>query len=269
MMSTLCFVNLHLNAAEILLPQYLDAYVHPNNYGAAVQITPSILHILYTGESLEDSLKTFGNPEENVSVHYLIAEDGSIYRLVPESRCAWHAGKSSWGGLTSINKHSIGVALVNKGITDQDAQIHGWDSNFPEYTRNQIQSLIHLSSNIIERHHIKPWNIVGHSDIAPDRKFDPGLKFPWKTLAEKGIGLFPKGEIQQNSQSVNTKDFFHKLSNFGYNVPDLNLIEDFLSPTYRKIVAAFQAHYRPTKVDGIIDAELEEILNQLLAEKNK
>lgn len=247
----------------------IQAAVHLNNYSPEIKTNPTILHILYTGESLEESLKTFADPDQCVSIHYLISEKGVIYQLVPETCCAWHAGKSSWGELSSINKHSIGIALVNTGISDEDAQNQGWSSNFPSYPSAQIQSLIRLSTDIMNRFNIKPWNVVGHSDIAPDRKFDPGLQFPWEELARKGIGLWPKQGIKRGIHPITHKEFFNKLHSFGYGVPDLDSTEDFSSETYKKIVAAFQAHYRSSKVDGIIDTELNEILDYLLTEKER
>lgn len=241
---------------------YKKAYVSPENYSQDT-LQPQLIHLLYTGESLENALKTFADPKESVSVHYMIAENGDIYSLVPETNCAWHAGKSNWGKLYGLNRYAIGIALVNQGITHEAANTLGWQAKFPSYSEKQIQALVLLCQDIIKRYAIKPWNIVGHSDVAPERKYDPGLQFPWKKLAEKGVGLWPETISTVLTKEVSKEEFLKKLAIYGYAIPKNISVQDWET---KKVVAAFQAHFRPNKVDGIIDAETSEILNQLLVE---
>jgi len=247
--------------------EYQDALVHPKNFGERVEGKPSILHILYTGENLEDSLKTFSDPKEGVSVHYLISEEGQVYRLVPEDKAAQHAGESHWGKLKNLNQHSIGVALVNVGIRDEEAKKLGFQANFPNYSKAQIATLIVLSQDIIKRFQIKPWNIVGHSDIAPQRKLDPGPVFPWKYLAKKGVGLWPKNEIKKPKKYFSAT-FIKKLEVYGYELPVLKfkngVLENSSLVAMKKVIAVFQAHFRPAKIDGMVDSETIEILDRLL-----
>lgn len=138
-----------------------------------------VLH--YTGmTSAQAALERLRNPEAKVSAHYLIDEDGEIYSLVDESKRAWHAGVSSWNGQTDINSRSIGIEIVNPGH----------EFGYRPFPDKQIQSVISLSKEIIKRNVLLDRNIVGHSDIAPNRKTDPGELFPWKKLSENGIGLW-------------------------------------------------------------------------------
>jgi N-acetylmuramoyl-L-alanine amidase len=206
--------------------------------GTAVDIL--VLH--YTELALQESLEILSDPARaiRVSAHYVLAEDGTVYRLVPEERIAWHAGRSHWRGREALNASSIGVEIVN---------LHGDRHDYPQ---PQIAALIGLCRGILARHPaIVPQNVVGHSDIAPRRKIDPGLRFPWKTLAEAGIGLWPKpgavpveGDIQQ------------ALQRFGYPPPD------DLAP--KEIVKAFQRRFRPGRVDGVADPETRALLGSLL-----
>lgn len=254
--------------------KYKKISVPKHSYSERGGQKPSIIHIFYTGESEEDALKTFKDPKEKASAHYLISADGkTIYQLVPEKFSAWHAGESYWNGITAVNENAIGIALVNKGITDEEAKSKGWKANFPPYAPEQLQALKRLSQDIIKHWDIKPWNIVGHSDIAPQRKFDPGLKFSWESLAKNGIGLWPQPAQRVKSDPINTEDFLKKLAQYGYQVPNFNSSlksEDELQedPAVKRLVSSFQAHFRPWKVDGIVDAESNEILDKLLQLKD-
>ena len=175
-----------------------------------------------------------------VSAHYVLAADGTLYRLVPEQRAAWHAGRSYWRGREALNASSIGIEIVN---------LHG---DHHDYPARQIEALIALCHEVIARHPpIVPRNVVGHSDIAPQRKVDPGLRFPWQTLAAQGIGLWPKagaapveGDIQE------------ALQRFGYPPPGE------VAPV--EIVKAFQRRFRPARVDGEADRETRTLLAGLL-----
>lgn len=138
----------------------------------------------------------------------------------------------------------------------------GWKANFPFYTEQQMGALINLARDIINRKNIKPWNIVGHSDVAPQRKYDPGLRFPWKLLAKEGIGLWHEDKLTYSPGEVSKDEFVAKLRSYGYCVADVNSPESL-----KKVVAAFQARFRPTQVDGIIDAQTDAILGSLLSKK--
>lgn len=140
-----------------------------------------IMH--YTGmKTAEDALNRMCDPESEVSAHYMIDEDGTVYVLVEEDKRAWHAGVSYWEGRNDINSHSIGIELVNPG--------HEW--GYREFPNIQIQALIELCHDIFKRHPIKPEYVLGHEDVAPTRKQDPGELFPWRELAlEHNIGVWP------------------------------------------------------------------------------
>jgi len=175
-----------------------------------------------------------------VSAHYVLAEDGMLYRLVPEDRAAWHAGRSHWRGHEALNASSIGIEIVN---------LHGDRHDYPP---EQIAALIELSREIIARHPaIVARNVVGHSDIAPERKIDPGLRFPWQALAAAGVGLWPKA-----GAAAVEGDIQEALQRFGYApANDVALTE---------IVKAFQRRFRPARVDGEADLETRALLGGLL-----
>lgn len=242
---------------------------HPKNCSVRDISTPTILHILYTGESEEDSIKAFKDPTEAVSVHYLISEDGkTVFEVVPETKAAHHAGKGNWGFVNSVNQYSIGIALVNKGVTEAELKEKGWRANFPKYPDAQINTLIALSKVLVKKWNIKPWNIVGHSDIAPQRKFDPGLQFPWEHLAKNGIGVWVAVSSKSLPKKVDKQKFLKELTKYGYRVPSQKSSETdkdyYASTPVKNVVAAFQAHFRPTKVTGQIDPESNAILNLLI-----
>jgi len=210
----------------------------PRPDGAAVDVL--VLH--YTELPLQESLDILcdGARELRVSSHYVLAEDGTAYRLVPEDRTAWHAGRSHWRGREALNATSIGIEIVN---------LHGDRHDYPS---PQIAALIELCKVILARHPaIEPRNIVGHSDIAPKRKTDPGLRFPWATLAAAGIGLWPKAGGRPLDG-----DFYKALQRFGYVPP--------IAVPPKDIVKAFQRHFRPARVDGMPDQETRMCLAGLL-----
>jgi N-acetylmuramoyl-L-alanine amidase len=196
-----------------------------------------VLH--YTELPLKESLDILsdGTRAHRVSAHYVLAEDGTAYRLVPEERVAWHAGRSSWRGREALNGTSIGIEIVN---------LHGDRHGYPS---QQVTALIELCRDILARHSaIAPRDVVGHSDIAPTRKIDPGLRFPWKTLADAGIGLWPRAAAPIEG------DVHAGLHRLGYTA-DL--------PT-KEIVATFQRRYRPAKADGVADPETRALIAGLL-----
>jgi N-acetylmuramoyl-L-alanine amidase len=207
---------------------------------AAAVIDVLVLH--YTELPLRESLDILcdGAREHRVSAHYVLAEDGKVHRLVAEDRVAWHAGRSHWRGRDALNGTSIGIEIVN---------LHGDRHDYPEA---QIAALIELCRDIIGRHPaIVPRNVVGHSDIAPKRKVDPGLRFPWARLAADGIGLWPRPGSKPVEGDLQTA-----LQRFGYPPP--------VEVTTADIITSFQRRFRPAKADGIADRETRARLADLL-----
>lgn len=190
-----------------------------------------VLH--YTGmKSCAEALKRLCDSEAKVSAHYLIDEDGTVHRLVDETERAWHAGVATWRGESNINSRSVGIELVNPG--------HEWGYRvFPDV---QMQALIPLAKDIVERHGIAARDVVGHADVAPVRKQDPGEKFDWTMLAEAGIGLWP--DTERLPAPCNEVDVTRQLSGIGYDIADEGAA-----------VTAFQRHFRPSRVDGVADDE--------------
>ena len=179
-----------------------------------------------------------------VSTHYLITRKGSITRMVDEKKTAWHAGKSKWKNLINLNSQSIGIELVNKG--------HQF--GYENFSNKQITNLILLCKSLVKKYKIKNQNIVGHSDIAPLRKKDPGEKFPWHLLSKKKIGYWyntSKADLKNKdlSKSDLRNFFFNNLYKIGYRYFD----KKKLSKNDSKIVKTFQRRFRQNKVNGIID----------------
>jgi N-acetylmuramoyl-L-alanine amidase len=207
-----------------------------------------IIVIHYTGmQSGRESLARLRSQKFMVSSHFFISEAGNIYKLVEENKTAWHAGKSHWGKYKDINKNSIGIELVNKGHR------YGYKS----FKKKQINSLIKICNFLKKKYKIKNKNIVGHSDVAPLRKNDPGEKFPWKHISKKNIGLwhdceskilkkFRKKKIFLNKDK---KKFIKLLKKIGYHFPNKNKF--FL----KKVTMSFQRHFRKELINGVIDKE--------------
>jgi N-acetylmuramoyl-L-alanine amidase len=201
-----------------------------------------ILH--YTGmRSAEAALQRMCDPAAEVSAHYAIDEDGTVWRLVEEGRRAWHAGRSFWAGVTDINSRSIGIELVNPG--------HEWGYRpFPE---PQMAALEELCRGILARHPILPQRVLGHSDVAPQRKEDPGELFDWPRLARAGIGLWPEfGLVSANlvAEEEAVPRARAALKRIGYEVPPAGD-----AAAMGKLVTAFQRRYRPARCDGALDGE--------------
>jgi len=219
-----------------------------------------VLH--YTATGRERSLAMLS--QGPVSSHYLITDQATprIYRLVDETRSAWHAGDSQWYGHTWLNSASIGIEIVNAGWSTGPDGTLSWEP----YTEAQMQSLILLLRDIVERHGIEPQNIVGHSDISPGRKHDPGPLFPWKRLALAGLGRWydetAAAARRARFERTGVPDaawFQQALSRAGYAVPRHGVWDD----STRAALRAFQMHYRPACYDGEPDAETAAILLSL------
>jgi N-acetylmuramoyl-L-alanine amidase len=207
-------------------------------------ISMIVLH--YTGmKDAASAIERLRDPESSVSCHYLVAEDGQILRMVPEEKRAWHAGRSSWRGNQRINSCSIGIEIVNPGH----------ELGYRPFPDEQIDALIPLVADIKERYGITRGNVVGHSDIAPRRKQDPGELFPWGKLARLRLAL-PRPTKNLMDPNWTNGGFLLALERFGYDVSDP-----------MAAIVAFQRRYRPELIDGEIDAELRCILLALLLPK--
>ncbi len=212
------------------------------------------LIIHYTGmQSARVSMKRLKNTKFKVSCHYFIERNGIVYRMVDDNKIAWHAGKSKWKDFNNLNKHSIGIEIQNKGHTIK----------YQNFTNNQISSLIMLLKTLMKKYKIKKENVLGHSDIAPLRKIDPGEKFPWNFLSTKGVAVwYPKFKIA-NSESkfkIRREVFFRNIYKIGYRF--FNLSKQ--SKKDRKVIMAFQRRYLPREISGkITDKTLK--ISQLLS----
>ncbi len=195
-----------------------------------------VLH--YTGMSDgPTALARMCDPATEVSAHYMVEEDGGVHLLVPEKRRAWHAGRSRWRGDEDLNSRSIGIEIVNGGH----------DHGLPPFPDRQIEVVIELCRAILERWPIPQTRIVGHSDIAPERKEDPGERFPWRRLAAEGIGLWPS--MTGSSGSIESEAELHKaLGRIGYQPPQT-------AEELAAVIRAFQRRWRPGDVSGCADAE--------------
>jgi N-acetylmuramoyl-L-alanine amidase len=216
-----------------------------------------VLHYtgMATGQAAEDWLC---DPVSEVSSHYLVHEDGRTVQMVREADRAWHAGKSSWQGVTDINSCSVGIEIVNPGHT----------LGYPDFPKRQIDAVIALCAGIVARHGIRPERVLAHSDIAPGRKIDPGEKFPWKRLFEAGIGhLAPAAPVRrgpalaEGDAGAAVEELQALLSLYGYGVA----ITGGFDERTRVVVEAFQRHFRPRKVDGRADGSTLRTLRRLLA----
>nr|WP_314263198.1 N-acetylmuramoyl-L-alanine amidase [uncultured Moellerella sp.] len=222
----------------------------------------------YTASDYTESLEKLTKGQ--VSAHYLLPQHPQtknnkpiILQLVPEQKRAWHAGVSYWQGRNNINDTSIGIEIVNKGFTEQS------DGRFwYPYTESQINALTALAKDIIKRNHIPPENILGHSDIAPLRKQDPGWLFPWKRLSQVGIGAWPDeatvtrylaGRAPNSPASV--LEIQQTLQLYGYSeIPQSAILDN----ETRQTIRAFQMHFRPANISGNPDAETEAIAKALV-----
>jgi N-acetylmuramoyl-L-alanine amidase len=203
-----------------------------------------ILH--YTGmRSAGEAIDRLCDPIARVSSHYVVDEDGTVVRLVPEARRAWHAGVSYWRGHHTLNGRSIGIEIVNPG--------HEW--GYRDFPALQMAAVCDLSLSILSRHKIPARNVIAHSDVAPDRKEDPGEKFRWADLARNGVGLWPVGTPDLGSGAavrdpIELRPVRAALKRIGYHV----VPEGALDPGLSTVLRAFQRHWRPEAITGQADA---------------
>lgn len=193
-----------------------------------------ILLLHYTGMvSAAAALARMSDATAKVSAHYCIDEDGTLHHLVPEDSCAWHAGAACWAGAGGINARSIGIELVNPGH----------EFGYRAFPEAQMASLIELAGEILARHPIPARRVLGHADVAPLRKEDPGELFDWPRLAAAGIGLWP--DAAEPRDPPEAAEARRQLAAFGYG---------YLDQDPAAVIRAFQRHFRPEAVTGVIDA---------------
>jgi N-acetylmuramoyl-L-alanine amidase len=213
----------------------------PNFDERALPITMLVLH--YTGmQSAAAALDRLCDPAAKVSSHYLVDEDGAVHALVDERHRAWHAGRSHWRGITDVNSASIGIEIVNPGH----------EFGYRPFPTEQVAAVVRLTAEIKDRHEITRGNIVGHSDVAPARKRDPGELFPWHELARRRLAL-PRPTKNLMDPQWTEGGFLLALERFGYDV-----VEPMAA------IMAFQRRFRPELIDGEVDAECRMILLALL-----
>jgi len=229
------------------------------NFGPRAGVSrPDMIILHYTGMKTGEGAEAWlCAPESQVSSHYLVHEDGHIVQMVRESDRAWHAGKSFWRGVTDVNSHSFGIEIANPGH----------EFGYHSFPGKQITAVIDLCRGIIARHPVPPQRVLGHSDVAPGRKVDPGEKFPWRKLAEAGIGHFVaparaggKPILGHGDRGAAVEELQSMLSLYGYGV-DITGVYD---PPTSVVVSAFQLHFRPRRIDGLADRSTVDTLRRLL-----
>lgn len=217
----------------------------PNFDERTLPVTMLVLH--YTGmEDAPSAISWLANPESKVSAHYVVTEDGQVIAMVDEASRAWHAGRSHWRGITDVNSASIGIEIVNPGH----------EFGYRPFPEEQMSALIPLVSDIVDRHGIARANVVGHSDIAPARKKDPGELFDWQRLARVRLALpIPQARLVDPYWSDGA--FLLALERFGYDITD-----------GRAATTAFQRRWRTQAIDGMIDGECRALLLSLLLDRD-
>jgi len=236
----------------------VDELIPSPNFGPR-RAPVDLLLLHYTGmESAEAAIDQLRKPEAEVSCHYVVREDGRVVQMVAEAARAWHAGLSSWEGITDTNSRSIGIEIVNGGH----------DFGLPGFPAAQIEAVIALSADIVARHGIRADRVLAHSDVAPARKRDPGENFPWAALHRAGIGhLVPPSQAQGGrffmlgDAGEPVAALKAMLALYGYGIA----LSDIYDGETAQVVAAFQRHFRPAKVDGVADASTILTLRDLIA----
>ena len=229
-----------------------DELVHreapsPNFDERMLPIQMVVLH--YTEmKPVENAIDKMCNPDSKVSAHYLITEEGEVVRLVDEAKRAWHAGVSFWRGHKDVNSASIGIELDHPGHA----------GGYRAFSDAQFEALVPLLARMVKHHDIPRANVVGHSDVAPGRKIDPGELFPWDRLAEYNLCLPRPEKLEQGDPFDNDASFYLALERFGYDITNGH-----------RAVEAFQRRWRPERIDGQIDGQVRAILFQLLLDRDQ
>jgi N-acetylmuramoyl-L-alanine amidase len=227
-------------------------------------VKPSLLVLHYTGmASAAKAIDWLSRPESGVSCHYVVDEHGVVTQLVPEEFRAWHAGVSNWRGETDINSHSIGIEIHNPGH----------QNGYPDFPAAQMRSVIALSKDIVRRNHIRPENILAHSDVAPGRKIDPGEKFNWLLMAREGLGLWVRPlpvraddpGLELGAEGPRVLNAQKNLAAYGYGLDASGVLD----ADTEKVLKSFQLHFRPRRVDGRLDRSTEGTLERLIAASSK
>ncbi len=219
----------------------------PNFNDRAAPISMLVVH--YTEmKPIETALDRLTDPEAQVSAHYLISEEGEVTQLVSEDKRAWHAGQSYWRGHKDVNSASIGIELDHPGHAN----------GYRAFADTQFEALVPLVARIVKQYDIPRANVIGHSDVAPARKVDPGELFPWDRLAEYGLCLPKPKSLEYGDPFHNDGAFMLALERFGYDITDGD-----------KAVEAFQRRWRPELIDGQIDQQISAILWQLLLDRDR
>jgi N-acetylmuramoyl-L-alanine amidase len=221
-----------------------------------------ILLLHYTGmASACAAIERLRNHAAKVSSHYVVEENGNVIQLVPEARRAWHAGQSSWEGAGDINSRSVGIEIANPG--------HSF--GYPDFPETQIAAVIALCRDIVARHSIRAGRVLGHSDVAPLRKLDPGEKFPWARLHSAGVGAWvPASPIRCGAalalgdRSLEVFELQAALRDYGYGIEATGVYDELTEA----VVVAFQRHFRPSCVDGRADPSTSETLRALLVARD-
>jgi N-acetylmuramoyl-L-alanine amidase len=225
----------------------------PNQDERPANTPIDVLILHYTGmPTAQEAIDRLRDPAARVSSHYVVDEDGAVLRLVPEGRCAFHAGVSFWRGHSGLNARSIGIEIVNPG--------HEW--GYHDFPVLQLAAVCDLCLDILSRHPIPARNVVAHSDVAPDRKEDPGERFDWRSLAENGVGMWPEGVPDLGTAGAvrdasSLRDVRAALDDIGYLIAP----EGTFDPSLATVLRAFQRHWRPEAVTGEADAGTRERLS--------
>lgn len=232
----------------------------PNHDARPVGAVVDMLILHYTGmASAQAALARLRDADARVSAHYLVDEDGAVVRLVSEERRAWHAGVARWGGRDDINGVSIGVEVVNPGH----------EFGYRRFPEPQMTALAALCRDIAGRHPIAARHVLGHGDVAPARRADPGELFDWAGLARAGVGLWPEAAIATGEMGLTLRrgdggsavnEIRRGLAGFGYDLRPEGAYDEALE----QVVTAFQRHFRPRRVDGVVDPETAQRIFQVL-----
>ncbi|WNV09042.1 N-acetylmuramoyl-L-alanine amidase [Tardiphaga sp. 709] len=236
-----------------------DVIPSPNFGDRNKGLVPDMIVLHYTGmPDPEGAITRLCSAGTDVSAHYIVLEDGRIVQTVPEAKRAWHAGVGFWAGEEDINSCSIGIEIINRG--------HDW--GYPDFPSRQIAAVTALCRGIMLRHDLQPHRVLGHSDVSPSRKKDPGEKFPWHSLANSGVGhwVMPAPIVRGETMKLGTAGddvlaLQHALARYGYGIETDG---QYNAPTM-EVVTAFQRHFRPERVDGLVDHSTLTTLQALLA----
>jgi N-acetylmuramoyl-L-alanine amidase len=222
-------------------------------------LVPDMIVLHYTGmPDAEGAITRLCTAGTDVSAHYIVLEDGRIVQTVPEAKRSWHAGVGYWAGQQDINSCSIGIEIINRG--------HDW--GYPDFPSRQIAAVTTLCRGIMLRHELTAHRVLGHSDVAPARKKDPGEKFPWHSLANSGVGHWVRpapimrGETMKlGAEGPDVLALQHALARYGYGLAAGGQYD----AATMEVVTAFQRHFRPERIDGLVDLSTLETLQALLA----